>query len=70
MPEKEITVASLPDLLKDDTKVKIAGVDIDGQLRGKLMSKKKFLGIAEAGLGFCSVIFGWFVYFLPSYAPY
>jgi glutamine synthetase len=49
----------LETLLKDDTSVKVAGVDIDGQLRGKLMSKKKFLSIAKAGFGFCSVIFGW-----------
>lgn len=57
--EQEVTAASLPELLKNDTKVKLAGVDIDGQLRGKLISKKKFLGIATEGFGFCSVIFGW-----------
>ena len=50
---------SLEQLLEHDTKVKVAGVDIDGILRGKLMSKKKFLSIAESGFGFCSVIFGW-----------
>ena len=55
----EITLASLPELLKDDTKVKVAGVDIDGILRGKLMAKKKFLSVAKDGFGFCSVIFGW-----------
>ncbi len=59
MAEKEITVESLPDLLRADTKVKVAGVDVDGVLRGKLMSKKKFLSIASDGFGFCSVIFGW-----------
>ena len=58
-PSKEITVESLPQLLENDSKVKIAGVDIDGVLRGKLMSKKKFLSVAEDGFGFCSVIFGW-----------
>lgn len=45
--------------LANDTKVKVAGIDVDGQLRGKLMSKKKFLGIAKEGFGFCSVVFGW-----------
>ncbi len=55
----EVTVAQLPSLLKDDESVKVAGVDVDGILRGKLMSKKKFLSIAEDGFGFCSVIFGW-----------
>lgn len=57
--DEEVTVESLSELLKYDTKVKVAGVDIDGILRGKLMSKKKFLSIAETGFGFCSVIFGW-----------
>lgn len=55
----EITAASLPSLLANDARVKLAGVDVDGQLRGKLVSKKKFLSIAESGFGFCSVIFGW-----------
>lgn len=49
----------LADLLKNDNSVKVAGIDIDGQARGKLMSKKKFLSIAKSGFGFCSVIFGW-----------
>ncbi|KAI9887898.1 MAG: hypothetical protein M1823_000286 [Watsoniomyces obsoletus] len=48
-----------PDDLEEDTCVKVAGVDVDGMLRGKLMSKEKFLSIADDGFGFCSVIFGW-----------
>ncbi|TVY56487.1 Type-1 glutamine synthetase 2 [Lachnellula cervina] len=62
MPDKkeaEITLDSLPKLLENDTKVKLAGIDVDGMLRGKLISKKKFLGVAKEGFGFCSVIFGW-----------
>lgn len=55
----EITVEALPELLKDDNKVKLAGVDVDGILRGKIISKKKFLSVAKSGFGFCSVIFGW-----------
>lgn len=55
----ELTSENIATILKDDTKVKLAGVDADGVLRGKLMSKKKFLSIAEDGFGFCSVIFGW-----------
>ena len=55
----EITLDNLSTVLEKDTKVKVAGIDIDGNLRGKLMSKKKFLSIAEEGFGFCSVIFGW-----------
>ena len=56
---KPITAESLPRLLVNDTKVKLAGVDVDGMLRGKLVSKKKFLSVATSGFGFCSVIFGW-----------
>lgn len=55
----DITAKDLPALLADDVSVKLAGVDVDGMLRGKLVSKKKFLSIAEGGFGFCSVIFGW-----------
>src|SRR3954464_9627059 len=54
-----LTAEQLPELLKDDLAVKVAGIDVDGILRGKLMAKKKFLSIAKEGFGFCSVIFGW-----------
>lgn len=56
---KKLTVEDLPDLLASDNSVKLAGIDVDGILRGKLVSKKKFLSIASSGFGFCSVIFGW-----------
>lgn len=55
----EATLENLATLLKDDSCVKVAGCDIDGVLRGKLMNKSKFLQIAKDGFGFCSVIFGW-----------
>ena len=58
-PSQSITIDDLPDILQNDNAVKLAGVDIDGILRGKLVSKKKFLSIAGSGFGFCSVIFGW-----------
>lgn len=54
-----ITVKALPGLLQHDDKVKLAGLDVDGMLRGKVVSKKKFLSVAKEGFGFCSVIFGW-----------
>ena len=54
--EEVLTFDKLPELLKDDISVKVAGVDIDGVLRGKLMHKKKFLSVAKDGFGFCSVI--------------
>ncbi|OBZ91661.1 Type-1 glutamine synthetase 2 [Choanephora cucurbitarum] len=54
-----VTLENLKDVLKDDTRVKVAAVDIDGLLRGKVMHKEKFLSVVEDGFGFCSVIFGW-----------
>jgi glutamine synthetase len=40
-------------------KVKIAITDIDGVLRGKMISFEKFVSIIEKGFGFCNVVFGW-----------
>lgn len=40
-------------------RVKLGGFDVDGVLRGKYVSLDKFWGVAEGGLGFCDVIFGW-----------
>ena len=40
-------------------KVKIALTDIDGILRGKYISTKKFFSVIESSTGFCDVIFGW-----------
>jgi len=40
-------------------KVKLAITDVDGILRGKIVSKEKFLSIMEKGFGFCDVVFGW-----------
>jgi hypothetical protein len=39
--------------LQNDIKVKVAGVDADGVMRGKVMAKDKFLSAAESGFGFC-----------------
>ncbi|KAG6829637.1 hypothetical protein H0H92_003970 [Tricholoma furcatifolium] len=52
------TFDQLETLLFNDSKVKVAGIDVDGVLRGKFMSKEKFLSAASSdGFGFCSVIF-------------
>ena len=40
-------------------KVKIAYADMDGILRGKYISKEKFLSAIEGSTAFCDVIFGW-----------
>lgn len=44
---------------RDVRRVKLAGVDIDGVLRGKFISVPKFWSALEKGFGFCDVIFGW-----------
>jgi len=55
---------SLPELLRQLTeagteKVKLAVTDIDGILRGKVISFDKFRSVVEKGFGFCNVVFGW-----------
>ena len=55
---------SLPEIIKKLTeqnvqKVKLAVVDIDGILRGKVISFEKFKSVAEKSFGFCDVVFGW-----------
>ena len=40
-------------------KIKLAGFDIDGVMRGKYISLDKFFSAIEKGLGFCDVTFGW-----------
>lgn len=39
--------------------IKFAFADIDGVLRGKVISKQKFFDTLEQGVGFCDVVFGW-----------
>ncbi|MEK9672551.1 MAG: glutamine synthetase [Rhodospirillaceae bacterium] len=39
--------------------VKVGVFDMDGVLRGKYMSKDKFLSALEKGFGFCDVVLGW-----------
>ncbi|MBS0373986.1 MAG: glutamine synthetase [Proteobacteria bacterium] len=39
--------------------VKIGVFDGDGILRGKYLSRDKFLGSLDKGLGFCDVVLGW-----------
>lgn len=70
-PNAPRTLAELVELLRDDEMVKVAGelapkiqiltpgVDVDGVLRGKIMSKSKFLSAVESSFGFCGVVYGW-----------
>lgn len=46
-------------LQQKTTKVKFAFTDIDGVLRGKLISIPKLMDVLEHGCGFCDVVFGW-----------
>lgn len=39
--------------------VKVGVFDIDGIMRGKYMSKDKFLSALDKGFGFCDVVVGW-----------
>jgi glutamine synthetase len=39
--------------------VKLGWADIDGILRGKYVSRAKFLSALEKGFGFCDVVVGW-----------
>ena len=39
--------------------VKLGVVDLDGVIRGKYVSRAKFLSGLEGGIGFCDVILGW-----------
>ncbi|KAI8340919.1 hypothetical protein BC941DRAFT_392655 [Chlamydoabsidia padenii] len=57
--DNTVTLDNIEQLLEGDNKVKVAVVDTDGLLRGKVMHKNKFLQIIEDGFGFCSVVFGW-----------
>ncbi|RMZ83645.1 hypothetical protein DV738_g867, partial [Chaetothyriales sp. CBS 135597] len=69
---ESLSLHNVESALSKDTCVKLAGLDVDGMcpcfavcarasrlLRGKLVSKKKFLSVVKDGFGFCSVIFGW-----------
>jgi len=39
--------------------IKVGVTDVDGILRGKYLSRDKFLSALEGGFGFCDVIVGW-----------
>jgi len=39
--------------------VKVGVFDVDGILRGKYMSREKFLSSLDNGFGFCDVVLGW-----------
>lgn len=54
-----IDIQKVAELLVNDDKVKVAGIDADGLLRGKVIDKDKFLAVCQDGFGMSTVIFGW-----------
>ncbi|MHA1565769.1 MAG: glutamine synthetase family protein [Alphaproteobacteria bacterium] len=44
---------------REPTHIKVGVVDMDGILRGKYMSRDKFLSSLDGGFGFCDVVLGW-----------
>src|SRR5580765_2447764 len=60
MNNRQTIADILQQLTEQNTeKVKLAVTDIDGVLRGKVISFEKFRSIVEKGFGFCDVVFGW-----------
>ena len=60
MPNKLSNAEIIQQLTDQNTqKIKLAITDIDGILRGKMISFDKFKSIVEKGFGFCNVVFGW-----------
>ncbi|MEO6549587.1 MAG: glutamine synthetase family protein [Ferruginibacter sp.] len=58
--EQSLPGKVLQQLAEQNTeKVKIGITDIDGILRGKMISFEKFVSVVEKGFGFCNVVFGW-----------
>jgi glutamine synthetase len=56
-----MNIEQITNYLKENNinKIKFAFADIDGILRGKIISQQKFLDGLKAGHGFCDVVFGW-----------
>lgn len=61
MPIQPLSENEILHLLSEQNteKVKVAITDMDGILRGKMISYEKFRSILQKGFGFCNVIFGW-----------
>lgn len=53
MAQTLATIEDVENALRSDTKVKVAGIDADGILRGKVVAKDKFLSATKSGFGFC-----------------
>lgn len=60
-PTQLRTAAQVRDYLEksDLVAVKVGVFDLDGVLRGKYVSRQKFLSALDKGFGFCDVVLGW-----------
>src|SRR5688500_17857170 len=62
MDTRDVKTAADARRIVDERKidrVKVGVFDVDGVLRGKYMSKEKFLSALDGGFGFCDVVLGW-----------
>lgn len=55
------TIADAEELIceRDLSHIKVGVFDMDGVLRGKYMSRAKFISALKNGFGFCDVVLGW-----------
>jgi glutamine synthetase len=60
-PNEVKNAKDLKELIQQNqyTQIKVGAIDIDGIMRGKYMSKDKFLSSLDSGFGFCDVVLGW-----------
>ncbi len=60
-PRQVRSAADARELIKerDAEHVKVGVFDIDGIMRGKYLSRDKFLSALDGGFGFCDVVLGW-----------
>jgi glutamine synthetase len=60
-PRKVKTIADARAIVEQRnlSHVKVGVFDVDGIMRGKYMSRAKFLSALESGYGFCDVVLGW-----------
>jgi glutamine synthetase len=60
-PEEVKSVADAKKIVAERKldRVKVGVFDLDGVLRGKYMSRDKFLSALDGGFGFCDVVLGW-----------
>jgi len=62
MQPKDVTTAADAAKIVNErglSHVKVGVFDMDGIMRGKYMSREKFLSSLEKGFGFCDVVLGW-----------